>query len=393
MTYLPHPNPIFWNKIRDTTAQRADMVLRAKHLSETVEHTSISILNLWRYFPNLKLKKLVWCVDHVKKHYKKNTKDICDVIIQKYHSVMIGKFRCNVSGIQQCFQAYSREYQKDIYLLGEIHISQYGCPKGSKYVNVENFIENTVLANDNKIIDFFLEVPFVEKGQMQDFSRYTQSPMMKLGAFFLSCFQAGKEECQYKNLRAHYSDIRKLTTVAELCYFLIFNYKNLHKEYDKLNLLIQTVNGQDLMEITKINKQIKNISSDYIRDFLKKEQETVLLDIKNQFDSILAHAAHPTDDVFYQHKSKKEAENTITILAKIMDLYVLGRIFRDYKDAPSAKYIIIHSGTEHTLNYYAIFQRLDFKCKVIGSESGHKSLCTDITDSLPWFEKNKRKLK
>ena len=100
---------------------------------------------------------------------------------------------------------YSAKYKKRVYLLGENHTIRGDCGRQKHRFSAVDFIYDLITSTD-KFVDVFIEAQFISKAK--PIRRITQlTTMVEVLIMLKDCLSLQKK-CEYKNLRAHYSDIR-----------------------------------------------------------------------------------------------------------------------------------------------------------------------------------------
>lgn len=220
------------------------------------------------------------------------------------------------------------QIKKYIYLFGDVHLKKSGCEgDGSDppFIRLEDLIRNTIRIHSNKIIDVFLETPISKR------FAFNHSFMSELVYSFIldGCtlpytFYPDTCKQKYPNARFHSANIRwSYVPRPEL-------YKMLKSPSPDMKII-------DLIT-EKLGRQILAIKDEAIQLKLCKILKTI------------------HKDPFY--KGDK--------LSPLMDVYLLGRLFRSYGtekgikdkkvdfDNEDVNYAIVYTGNAHT-NYYCTF--------------------------------------
>jgi len=389
--------PTIFRGIRDSTIS-AKTVKELEKIKERAEEYYIlhpHITDLLRYFPEMEGKDIERCFQGVDK--------------EKVWSVIVGVFptirkniRCFVEGTNEVWRCVSPE--KTIYCFGEVHINSWGCKNRKNIVTIENLIEKTILTNQKKIIDLFIEIPFLGKKDNQILNKdLIPSPITKITSFFQECLVREKQECQYHNLRAHYTDIRQIAGIENILIDVRgILRKGKFSSVEKANSPRKTQSDYITMtnrfekdveffmsglprflNKTKIQKQLNNIRDKKTKAFLSKYTEDSIYDFLEKLRQI----RETIKDRDFKG-TEINAESLFKSSAAVMDSYTLGRIFREFGSSKSANHVIIFTGNEHTRNYANVFRRLGFDVESL-FETGSDSLCVDITDFLPLFKEEK----
>lgn len=236
-----------------------------------------------------------------------------------------------------------------------------------------------------------------------------------------------KENCQYPNIRFHYTDVRLIKFLENKSFYanlteniigLFYRLYNknlpeyqsflsiLHKilinpnfEKDKKEFL-KTMDSNNvdkvikyLLEIykhTKIDKQFsdENIKDKFIKStllkYLKLNLEHINFDFvsKNMEKIILS---LPNDKFPEKKQSDEFGKLTLYMLnlsIPFMDIYLMTRMFRkfkkiEYQNSKEPENIIIYVGHEHAKNYLYILEILNFRNEFRSSAIGNNN-CIDI---------------
>lgn len=269
---------------------------------------------------------------------------------------------------------------KHLHIFGDVHTKAPHCLLNDNTISIDDFIEDIIINNSDKIIDFFLEIDFpndlrnekynilpaklrnVPIGTIKDDHWYLPSPdyLTDLYHKFYNCFQSDKRYCEYPNLRAHYTDIRSFGSLRVIMDY-IQQVKKFHTEYLKYNYRIdlrkhmKTIvdDGRkiiaslpfsinDVYKSPKIEKQLDHISNDDIFNA-----------IHNYFDSIIWNHLLTAEQAFRSYDELSTFEDIIlginalhSYATRLVDVYILGRMFRHF-DSYTSKNIIIYVGDDH----------------------------------------------
>jgi hypothetical protein len=270
-----------------------------------------------------------------------------------------------------------------IYLIGERHIDYKICGKSLADLIIYNLKFST------KFIDLFVESQVLEKKKITPKVSFPGrgNVLNQLFKKLPKCFSISKEECEYYGARIHYSDPRHIFlfnagTLGGLLYNIMeitihSQYSIVDENFKNKTIDILIVYSKELKKILsdpftikynirmmfnkydKLNKNMKNISNSYIRlyidthlrneidkyDYTSLEYNTLLNNLKN----------NNMESYLY----------IIDLLASFMDVYLISRLFRGYRDiryknSQSAKHSIIVSGRYHTKQYIKMLTNLGF---------------------------------
>jgi len=358
--------------------------------------------DLQDYYPYRKPDDIDKCVTRVAQRANADPV-VVEKMLEKVHRSL------RVKGPVALYELYSDRYQKRIYLFGEQHVRNAPCPPDMWSEEIPEFIES-VIKNTPRTIDVFLELPFIS----QRFGTKEQ-PLLdpkqaetihKFLTKFEPCLQVDKSLCKYPNARIHYTDVRKLPDVAAFN-DMFFDMANIRVQVtDGVLTPQQGLNGlkratiwyksyfppnvKELMEKTKVYKQLDNIADHttraaiikYVEDTIKTGTTKYVIDLAK----LSALPQNPTKDEFLKATELLAVDYYQPYVA-LMDAYILGRIFRTFKNASGPDSIITYTGAAHTKNLVTCLQNyLDFKMvRSIGSKN--REYCINVGPFLPFFPK------
>jgi hypothetical protein len=179
-------------------------------------------------------------------------------------------------------------------------------------------------------------------------------------------------------------------------------------DFSKLDILCNSKDSEKLFDIfinnTKILKQLNNIEDSDCKKILYQEFEDnckpILKLIFSQFSNknniefiknILDKKLYNPSAEFLSNINTLYGSNTNEqFLTPIMDMYLLGRIFRKFKNGKSPENIIIYSGDAHSCIYRKILDKLGFE-QLNDNRSYNPNTnfqCLDISNFVqPFFNK------
>lgn len=235
----------------------------------------MDIINWNKFCSTGNIKYLDFLSDNAKNTIKKNiNKNVqykgLQRILELYFNNSLNNIKhCNfITPIKSISYHTSTKYSKQIYIFGETHGSLETC-KTNK-CNVYDFIVNNI-TNIPKFIDVFLEIAYVTKGTKIEYSP-GQNILHKFAYDFNNCLISEKEQCKYKNIRFHYSDIRQtrdktlpLLIIMFIYYFLPLN-KSINTNYTDLLKTLQDFK-------TFLIKPEHKSNIDYFNNSLKSHDE------------------------------------------------------------------------------------------------------------------------
>ena len=311
-----------------------------------------------------------------------------------------------ISGTVSLTEHQSEKYDKHIYIFGDRH-TQSKCPPSD--MPVSDFLALTIDQNKDKVVDIFVEVPFLaEKKEQSCLPGEDCGTFHNLGKKFWNCLKKSKKDCPYKNLRMHYSDVRNIGFFSRLetIYFNLKYYTQyidsdsiqrriyytdqkmlrLIEEYKTLVPMIQSLGNTDfflekIIKIDKINKQIENIEEIEVK-------QAVLQYIKNLLEkNKLPDLPNITLELSIENITKLNdfLVDIIEYNAIFMDTYLLARLFRTFSDSSKTKHIIVYTGNFHSENYRKFLDELGF-VRIAEKYNEENSLCLSLTNfEQPFF--------
>jgi len=304
------------------------------------------------------------------------------------------------------------------------------CASNEKNITFDNFLEYTFEDNRNKKIDLLTETSLedVKSGiKYSDRNNY----ISYLTNNFIKCYS--KSECSYNNVRFHMADARNSSenilmnltlTLVEAGYniFECIRYMNninsgvfaintakiytdqLRQGITILESMLQKPIDYNSYIPKKTIKQINNIKYPeikvYLQNYLYSEIQKYTHDItKASLDELLSDSKELLNGLITSDKSKiitfgyKVPKNLFKFFLDpamvFMDVYLIGRIFRQFKDGTECNNCIIYAGNNHCENYEKILLDFGF-AKVFEThakdQGSDKFQCLDLTGlKLPLF--------
>lgn len=304
---------------------------------------------------------------------------------------------------------------KHIYSIGERHDDNIKCPNEPNKIGIESVLYIKELLKyyeykePNKIFDIFAESPTLGKELMTVKKSMHQSQLSKFINIFDSCLKIEKIFCEFKNVRVHYMDIRK---TIKLRYTLIDQFlaveNLLYGSYDDAyqywnrvpkEYVNQLLNFNDfkLEKLPKrITKQLDFIPHYHIKKLIIDDYNERLKNIKfllyhiRFLDKIFSKDTNPEknpEKFLPRHVLVNIHKMYLDLSSSVMDLYLLGRIFRTFKNTDGTitepENIIILSGNYHNDHYDEVFKMANFD--VIYNVYNNNE-CLDIElQKQPWF--------
>ena len=335
-----------------------------------------------------------------------------------------------IIGPDDIIRMHSEKYDKDIYLMGDIHRKEYSCPDLTHAKKLHLYLDDFFKKSDKSITyDFFFETGFYNECKEDCGKSY----ILELQHYFRKkeCFfniKGNKCHKEYPNVRFQAFDIRNIKLKNKInaptdfwklmrMYRYFHNFKE--KPQDQIYLkhmeemkdfILVFSHKKNIMKAYKTLYDIKIIKSqiDNIKDKKLKNKIIKFYDKKWKllFDN-------PSVTKFFYEKNKKLGlkikNGTITkndfgyylrdnkqIFKLLLDATSLGpdiylslRLFRDFNDKnkskTESKKIIIYSGRAHTNNYFELLRFVLGFTRVEKSTVYHKS-CPDISGmKQPFF--------
>ena len=222
-------------------------------------------------------------------------------------------------------------------------------------------VTNGVPANGDKkakVYDLYSEIFFINKDKpvRKGISDVNFSLFLMLQEFD-KCFQINKSECEYSNLRGHYIDYRsKYSDLLNFDYIKGTKLYNFSQESTSTKPALQEsiyrikyINiyfNYFIQKDTKIQNSLKNnIFGNEIIEFITERQTKITnwaLDYVKK-------------DIWKPYKTQDELLSYISIGLRslIMDIYTLGRLFKNQSN--NQKNVIIYCGAAHAMTYKYFF--------------------------------------
>jgi hypothetical protein len=256
--------------------------------------------------------------------------------------------------------------KKYIYLFGDVHSKKSGCEgDGSDppFIRLEDLIRNTIRIHSNKIIDVFLETAISRSTFNDNFMSELVQSFILDGCTLPYTFYPDTCKQKYPNARFHSANIRwSYVPRPEL-------YKMLKSPSPDMKII-------DLIT-EKLRRQILAIKDEAIRLKLYEMLKTI--------------HKKPKSDKSSFHEEPIYTEDK---LSPLMDVYLLGRLFRSYGTEKGIKdkkvdfgnedvnYAIVYTGYAHTFFYRKFLHELGYKevykVKQIDLKTKTYSQCIEI---------------
>lgn len=169
-----------------------------------------------------------------------------------------------LNNISSVSEHYSKHYNKHIYIFGEYHGRKSKCINKKGETTVQFIIDN-INYNKNKLIDFYLELPYIDKSKLK-IERKDLSPgnLKDFFKHYKNCFEVVKTNCKQKNVRFHYTDIRTTYGYNKMPFLnYVFEY------LEELEYMISVSARRDDYNIE--NKEYKSDIKEYEKLKTKKD--------------------------------------------------------------------------------------------------------------------------
>lgn len=314
---------------------------------------------------------------------------------------------------------------KHYYIFGDEHRHEMKCPiEGTPTTRIDNFIEQIIRENKNKVIDLFVELDFpdTQNPTLRDIKYQvtkeeegiisylpTTDYLTDIYHKFYDCLQTNKDKCSYTNFRAHYTDVRFIPTNNSIIEY-VFKVNDTYRQIQIAKLffkrpmstsalrpiIISIINDgikildmlpfkiEDAYNVVKIDKQIENIKDEnlvsLIYKYFNKKLWGILVKANKEYNS------------YTEDSDIEEIKTGVNILfdyaVSLMDLYIISRSLRSFKN-DEINNIIIYTGNSHSENIIDFLLTLP-GMKIIEKsrsfESGVDYQCLDISNfKQPFF--------
>lgn len=266
-----------------------------------------------------------------------------------------------------------------IYIFGDVHIKASTCftdvsSKNAVHIAdyIKALIENSTVT---KQWDIFLEYPFQSPYSVPIGTK--PSYLIDVANKFKECLRSNKSKCHSKRARFHYADIRVITPVIHnfLLLFSDLSQDVTSIDYDKMMAAftnIKDLSFDELMIETKIAKQVDDIPSLDIRNFLWKKADFYLNKFYPDADLYNDFFRNPTEPL-----REKLYLQMLDFLTYLVDFYILGRMFRSFVINNN---IIIYVGEDHADNIRVTLDELGYNVikKAVSITEGSDFQCLDL---------------
>lgn len=323
---------------------------------------------------------------------------------------------------------------KTIYLIGDFHEKTSKCPENvtnNDKILFQDLLVNELKQNPTNLIDLFVEASYINKLYPKTKYTYVDSYMIDVITHFKKCLELSKESCAHNNLRVHYVDVRAYgniqVTLLKVMYMVTtsllkdqdklaqYSWNSLTKELDEektnpLEVLDNLINMQNIYDVTKITKQLENINPLY-NEVRQRLTDILYYTNKEYVDNkaILRQYIQELNQNSFTDMDKKYLNyvwnilNNITV--RLMDVYLLARIFRTfksydnkdknipelYKNPPDN--IIIYAGQYH-IDFYKRFLTdvgFNINLELLSNQKDINYQCIALEKlTLPLFQTRKK---
>jgi hypothetical protein len=321
----------------------------------------------------------------------------------------------NISGLRTFSVYRNKALKKTIYLLGEHHTRYNICDEkdeaGQPTYKADDFffsLLNCFIPKNNKL-DVFMEMPYDPSSN----DRFTVNHNRSDGGGYMrkTFYRLYEENCRPSHIKKklkdngiciydhlaniHHSDIRKTNckflNYMKTCFRLLhdgsFYYGSAERISEAIKMFSNEFHAYDVdtlvntfrlsLFIKKIAKQIHNIDTEDVKSFFVEEFRNLVKFVHEHkenitYEVVIAEIKNPQNSAIH--------DDVVSIYTKIMDLYLMGRVFRSFKTKSySASNIIIYAGDGHIQNYILWLKKLNFD-KIVWSEKTEKKNCIQVKD-------------
>jgi hypothetical protein len=331
----------------------------------------------------------------------------------------------NISGLVSFSVYKNTELNKIIYLLGEQHSMTGICDERYNAerptYNADDFffsLLNCFVPKNNKL-DVFMELPYDPSSDVHKFtylqsgngSYMTRSYQRLYGQ---NCKPSYIKDIYHDNgicihdgrVRFHHGDVRQIyhgfTKYISKCFRLLnhsYYYRGdkqheIKKEINQFTEEFSSYDEDKLLSlfnsspfISKTRKQIDSIIVERVRSFLLSQLEFFIIIVTNKikyltYGVVINEINKIARNKIIDPKIKLHVNRTYL---KIMDLYLMSRVFRTFKTDPlspdstlySASNIIIYAGNAHIDNYIMWLLKLGFE-NILTSKKSQRHSCIQV---------------
>jgi hypothetical protein len=335
-----------------------------------------------------------------------------------------------VSGLIGLTVQYHPTWNKRVYILGERH-DKIGVCEGDKSVVDAYFFFFGLLQSTDKLIDVFLEEEYSPGSNFSEQLNKKQNTLEKYPNYLLEVrYRLAEIDCvtekygtgcaRYRDhVRFHLTDIRdaKLPMIEYIdCIYWLgvliidsslgkLSTKDRHRVpyyINRLNALgsehkynnIEKIKAglTDIYKGTKIEKQLSKIPIKYqsVKDYLNAKLESSHDELAEvlKYSSILPKITESLSE--HRIKFLDEWQIISDSMIKLMDLYLVSRMFRTFRNVPSQlseepRNIIVYAGDEHCATYREILSAMGFTTEFTAKQTSLEA-CLNIEDlEIDWI--------
>jgi hypothetical protein len=316
---------------------------------------------------------------------------------------------------------------KTIYIFGDRHVDfDYPCPveyDKAMIIHLKVFLDTLCMEHefDRNQLDLFFEMARYDKEEIKfNYKSVSTHAISQIPDALLRQYHR-KPYSEY--IRVHYMDIRythelKDTEDPNLIISLKWFLKGFHKKrvtmddpvkvhkillgmfpmlYDPFIPTLERITNELIQyeEISHVHKNIRAVSDPLIRG----ELENRLLNVRNETLQQLVSLS----DLLREYYTEYDTNGTINpdkmrtiielmikdnFLMEYMDIYLLSRIFKSFKDGPDTSRIVIFVGDAHANKYRESLREWGFNEQVIQDRSYYGDTnCVHVpAEHLPFFK-------
>lgn len=336
----------------------------------------------------------------------------------------------------------SVKYDKEVYLVGDFH-TKMKTKENKSNILFEKYLDEFFKSEQgkDKMYDYFLETAFYFPEPIG------ATPMSSAKKYFYEkgCFSRNPEkiiECrkEYPNVRFHIADIRMSPNYKHSLRTFQYSFLSLHRFTVFLNQFFDVKKDEELvdilqeniedLEIFKIANTTKKLKKEYLKILKSKPIESQLSKVPEKEKKIIKNIKTDIKNAVLNEKNEKNLENTskifkkfssikqitlkdikymrkklnminmfiIRMVAPVMDLYILSRMFKKFDDKkyPEMNNIIIHAGNGHIFHIKYVLKNL-FGFKIIEKDGMYNKSIDHIklnsTDNSKYQKINTKNIK
>lgn len=216
-----------------------------------------------------------------------------------------------------------KDPERYIYFFGDYHSIEPKCfnDEGKK-TEVQDFLEFVLNENKKNTIDFFLEIPSIEEGDIHLGNSYID----KIADKFIDCFKVDKKNCskKYPNLRAHYVDRRQepiFENISSLTRIVLDTKRALYSSFKDTGVILSENEKKRILLEPELNAKFKLLKFRkmlyhiYLRNFLSNSK-TSINDILTIFTD---HTLLLTKIKFYKQLENIEDKKTANFIKEYFE--------------------------------------------------------------------------